>query len=133
MSTARRNRGLNQAELGYLRTQRLARMATVDPRGQPQVNPVGFFVQDDGSVLSGGLDLGGTKRWRNLHTNPRLALVVDDIASVEPWRVRGVEIRGEAELLTGPHDLAPGLSDELIRLRPLWVHSWGLKRNEGVG
>lgn len=27
----------------------------------------------------------------------RVAFVVDDIASVEPWRVRCVEIRGHAE------------------------------------
>lgn len=127
MSTTTRKRNLNEAERGYLAGQRLCRMATVDPTGQPQVNPVGFFLQEDGTILSGGLALAETKRWRNLQTNPLLALVVDDLVSVQPWKVRGVEIRGEAELLTGPHDLAPGLSDELIHLRPRWVHSWGLE------
>jgi pyridoxamine 5'-phosphate oxidase family protein len=126
MSTTPRRRGLDEAERAYLASQRLCRMATVDPSGQPQVNPVGYFLQDDGTLLSGGFDLAGTKRWRNLHANPRLALVVDDIVSTDPWTVRGVEIRGEAELLTGPHDLAPGMSDELIRVHPHWVHSWGL-------
>ncbi|NLU76759.1 PPOX class F420-dependent oxidoreductase [Streptomyces sp. HNM0575] len=126
MSTTRRRRGLDAAERAYLASQRLCRMATVDPSGQPQVNPVGYFLQEDGTVLSGGLDLAGTKRWRNLQANPRLALVVDDLVSTDPWTVRGVEIRGEAELLTGPHDLAPGMSDELIRVHPHWVHSWGL-------
>jgi pyridoxamine 5'-phosphate oxidase family protein len=125
MSATTRRRGLNEAERTYLASQRLCRMATVDPSGQPQVNPVGYFLQEDGTILSGGLDLAGTKRWRNLHTNPRLSLVVDDLVSVDPWTVRGVEIRGEAELLTGPHDLAPGMSDELIRVHPHWVHSWG--------
>ncbi|MCH6163258.1 PPOX class F420-dependent oxidoreductase [Streptomyces marispadix] len=126
MSATTRERGLNEAERAYLATQRLCRMATVDPSGQPQVNPVGFFLQEDGTILSGGLDLAATKRWRNLRTNPRLALVVDDLVSTDPWTVRGVEIRGEAELLTGPHDLAPGMSDELIRVHPRRVHSWGL-------
>jgi pyridoxamine 5'-phosphate oxidase family protein len=126
MSAKTRERGLNEAERAYLATQRLCRMATVDPSGQPQVNPVGFFLQEDGTILSGGLDLAATKRWRNLRTNPRLALVVDDLVSTDPWTVRGVEIRGEAELLTGPHDLAPGMSDELIRVHPRRVHSWGL-------
>jgi pyridoxamine 5'-phosphate oxidase family protein len=126
MSAKTRERGLNEAERAYLATQRLCRMATVDPYGQPQVNPVGFFLQEDGTILSGGLDLAATKRWRNLRTNPRLALVVDDLVSTDPWTVRGVEIRGEAELLTGPHDLAPGMSDELIRVHPRRVHSWGL-------
>ncbi|OEU92339.1 pyridoxamine 5'-phosphate oxidase [Streptomyces abyssalis] len=126
MSSTTRRRGLDEAERAYLASRRLCRMATVDSSGQPQVNPVGYFLQEDGTILSGGLDLAGTKRWRNLHANPRLSLVVDDLVSVDPWTVCGVEIRGEAELLTGPHDLAPGMSDELIRVHPRWVHSWGL-------
>jgi pyridoxamine 5'-phosphate oxidase family protein len=126
MSATTRNRSINETERAYLASQPLCRMATVDPSGQPQVNPVGFFLQDDGTILSGGLALGETKRWRNLKANPRLSIVVDDLVSTAPWTVRGVEIRGEAELLIGPHDLAPGMSDELIRVHPRWVHSWGL-------
>ncbi|MFD9563925.1 PPOX class F420-dependent oxidoreductase [Streptomyces sp. NPDC059994] len=114
------------AERAYLRSQRLGRLATVDPKGQPQANPVGFFPQDDGTILIGGYALGTTKKWRNLLANPRLALVVDDVVSVRPWRVRGVEIRGEAELLTGPHELGPHFSEELIRIHPGKIHSWGL-------
>ncbi|MFD9484883.1 PPOX class F420-dependent oxidoreductase [Streptomyces sp. NPDC059991] len=114
------------AERAYLRSQRLGRLATVDPKGQPQANPVGFFPQDDGTILIGGYALGTTKKWRNLLANPRLALVVDDVVSVRPWRVRGVEVRGEAELLTGPHELGPHFSEELIRIHPEKIHSWGL-------
>jgi pyridoxamine 5'-phosphate oxidase family protein len=116
----------SDAEAAYLRTQRLGRLATVDRRGQPQANPVGFFPQEDGTVLIGGSTLGTTKKWRNLQTNPKLALVVDDLVSVSPWTVRGVEIRGEAELLVGPHDLGSHFSQELIRIHPRWIHSWGL-------
>ncbi|MFF9622883.1 PPOX class F420-dependent oxidoreductase [Streptomyces griseosporeus] len=117
----------SEAERAYLRSQRLGRMATVDPRGQPQANPVGFFLQDDGTILVGGYALGTTKKWRNLRQNPKVALVVDDVVSVRPWRVRGVDIRGEAELLVGPHDLGPHLSEELIRIHPRRIHSWGLE------
>lgn len=95
------------AERAYLRTQRLGRLATVDPHGQPQANPVAFFPQDDGTILIGGFSMGRTKKWRNLEKNPKAALVVDDVVSVSPWKVRGVDIRGEAELLTGPHELGP--------------------------
>ncbi|MFF2525249.1 PPOX class F420-dependent oxidoreductase [Streptomyces liangshanensis] len=116
----------SDAERAYLRTQRLGRLATVDPRGQPQANPVGFHPRDDGTILVGGYALGTTKKWRNLTANPRVALVVDDIVSVTPWKVRGVDIRGEAELLTGPHDLGPHFSEELIRIHPRKIHSWGL-------
>ncbi|MEU3423470.1 PPOX class F420-dependent oxidoreductase [Streptomyces murinus] len=119
--------GFSAAELSYLRSQRLGRMATVDPHGQPQANPVGYRLQDDGTILIGGYAMGTTKKWRNLRENPRIALVVDDIVSVEPWRVRGVDIRGEAELLVGPHELGPQLSEEVIRIRPERVFSWGLE------
>ncbi|WP_447040759.1 PPOX class F420-dependent oxidoreductase [Streptomyces sp. DSM 118878] len=117
----------SEAERAYLKSQRLGRMATVDPKGQPQANPVGFFPQDDGTILVGGHALGTTKKWRNLRANPKVSLVVDDIVTLKPWRVRGIDIRGEAELLTGPHDLGPGFSEELIRIRPRRIHSWGLE------
>lgn len=119
-------RALNQAERAYLGTQRLARLATVDPAGQPQVNPVGFRLQDDGTVLVGGRALPRTKKWRNLTANPRVALVVDDLASVRPWHVRGVEIRGDAELEHGRFDMGAWTSSAVIRIRPRRIHSWGL-------
>ncbi|MFF3916123.1 PPOX class F420-dependent oxidoreductase [Streptomyces sp. NPDC001852] len=125
---------LSEAERAYLASQRLGRMATVDPQGQPQANPVSFHVQDDGTILIGGYAMGTTKKWRNLRRNPKIALVVDDIASVRPWRVRGVDIRGEAELLVGPHDLGPHFSEEVIRIHPRRVHSWGLEEDRpGTG
>ncbi|MDT9698947.1 PPOX class F420-dependent oxidoreductase [Streptomyces sp. P17] len=117
----------SEAERVYLKSQRLGRLATVDPNGQPQANPVGFFPQDDGTILVGGRAMGTTKKWRNLQKNPKVSLVVDDQVSVRPWKVRGVEIRGEAELLTGPNELGPHFSEETIRIRPRWIHSWGLE------
>ncbi|TDC73246.1 PPOX class F420-dependent oxidoreductase [Streptomyces hainanensis] len=115
-----------ETQRAYLASQRLARLATVDPDGQPQNNPVGFFLQDDDTILVGGLRMGATKKWRNLRTNPRLALVVDDVVSVTPWRVRFLEIRGTAELLVGPHALGSHFSPEVIRIHPHKIHSWGL-------
>ncbi|SDJ61174.1 PPOX class F420-dependent oxidoreductase [Streptomyces indicus] len=114
------------AERTYLESQRLGRMATVDPKGQPQANPVGYFLQDDGSILIGGYAMGRSKKWRNLQANPRISLVVDDIVSLRPWTVRGIEVRGTAELLVGPHALGAHFSQEVIRIVPEWTHSWGL-------
>jgi pyridoxamine 5'-phosphate oxidase family protein len=116
----------SEAERAYLNSQRLGRLATVDPQGQPQANPVLFYPQDDGTILVGGNALGTTKKWRNLRANPRVALVVDDIVSLTPWKVRGVDIRGDVELLTGPHELGAQFSEKLIRIRPRKIHSWGL-------
>ncbi|MFE4956853.1 PPOX class F420-dependent oxidoreductase [Streptomyces sp. NPDC056653] len=114
------------AQRAYLAGQRLGRMATVDLSGQPQANPVGFFLQDDDTVLIGGHRMGASKRWRNLQANPKISLVVDDLASVTPWKPRFVEIRGTAELLTSSDALGPGFSPEVIRIHPHAVHSWGL-------
>ncbi|PWI14584.1 PPOX class F420-dependent oxidoreductase [Streptomyces sp. Act143] len=116
----------SEAERACLKSQRLGRFATVDPQGQPQANPVGFFPQDDGTILIGGYQMGRSNKWRNLQKNPKVALVVDDVVSLRPWKVRGIDIRGEAELLVGPHGLGPHLSEEVIRIRPRRIRSWGL-------
>ena len=43
---------LSAAELGYLRSQRLGRLATIDALGAPQNNPVGFAIDEaTGQVL----------------------------------------------------------------------------------
>jgi pyridoxamine 5'-phosphate oxidase family protein len=116
----------SETERTYLSGQRLGRLATVDPGGQPQNNPVGFFLQDDDTILVGGRRLGASKKWRNLTTNPRLSLVVDDLASVRPWRPRFVEIRGTAELLTDTDVLGAGFSREVIRIHPHKIISFGI-------
>ncbi|WP_030293204.1 PPOX class F420-dependent oxidoreductase [Streptomyces katrae] len=120
-------KGFSEAELAYLGSQRLGRLATVDAAGQPQANPVGFFPQEDGTILVGGLAMGATKKWRNLQGNPRLALVVDDLVSTRPWRVRGIEVRGRATLEVGPHALGPHFSPEVIRIHPERVIAWGME------
>lgn len=117
---------LNDTELAYLREQRLGRLATVDGKGRPQANPVGYFLRADGTLDIAGWAMGTTKKWRNVGVNPYVSLVVDDIATVEPWQVRGVEIRGAAEQVVGPHELGDQLSEELIRIRPYSIFSWGL-------
>jgi pyridoxamine 5'-phosphate oxidase family protein len=120
-------RKLTERELEYLRTRRLGRLATVDAHGAPQNSPVGFFVDEgNGTIAIGGLAMGATRKFRNVRGNSYVALVVDDLASVSPWRVRGVEIRGRAEALSDVDPPRPGMSREVIRITPDWIHSWGL-------
>ncbi|SEF55249.1 pyridoxamine 5'-phosphate oxidase family protein [Thermomonospora echinospora] len=110
---------LTEPECAFLSTQRLARLATVDSRGAPQNNPVGFFHDaESGAFVIGGHALGTTRKFRNVLGNPHVALVIDELVSTRPWRVRGMEIRGTAEALTGQEPPAPGLGRELIRVRP---------------
>jgi pyridoxamine 5'-phosphate oxidase family protein len=118
---------LTPAERDYLAGQRLGRLATVDGTGQPQNNPVGFFLDDElGVVDIGGRAMGGTKKFRNVQGHPLVSFVVDDLASVQPWRVRGVEIRGTAEAVTDWQPPYPYYSREAIRIHPTRVISWGL-------
>lgn len=116
------------AELDYLATQRLARLATVDGDGAPQNNPVGFFVDHDtGDILVGGRDLAASRKFRNARRNPDVAIVIDDLVSTSPWTVRGVEIRGVADALTDVDPPRPGMSRAVIRIHPTWIGSWGIE------
>ena len=118
------------AEIAYLQSQRLGRIATVGPDGQPHVVPVGFRY----NPATDTIDIGGhngfarRKKYRNVQLNPRVAFVVDDIRSINPWMVRGIEIRGEAEVLkTGGQDIMPGFDAEMFRIRPKRIISWGIE------
>lgn len=116
-----------EEQISYLGSQRLGRLATVDASGAPQNNPVGFRYNPElGTIDIGGRNLGASRKFRNLSRNNRVAFVVDDIFSVSPWRVRMVEIRGHAEALSGETPLMQGMSDELIRVYPDRIISFGL-------
>ncbi|GGL12354.1 PPOX class F420-dependent oxidoreductase [Sphaerisporangium melleum] len=114
-----------RAELDYLATQRLGRLATVSPDGQVQNNPVGFFL-DAGTIVIGGHALGGSKKFRNIQHGSTVAFVVDDLATIDPWTPRGIEIRGTAVALTDHEPPLPYFSREIIRITPAKVISWGL-------
>jgi pyridoxamine 5'-phosphate oxidase family protein len=121
----------SDTELAYLGSQRLGRLATVDAHGAPQNSPVGFRYNPElGTVDIGGRAMGASRKFRNLATNPSVAFVVDDIVSVQPWRVRCVEIRGHAEALTGQAPLMPGMTGEIIRIHPVRIISFGLESPE---
>ncbi|SEL14830.1 PPOX class F420-dependent oxidoreductase [Nonomuraea pusilla] len=116
-----------QEELDFMATQRLGRLATVDPRGRVQNNPVGFFVDaKSGTVDIGGHGMGASKKFRNVRAGSTAALVIDELASVAPWTVRGIEIRGTAEALENQEPPLPGFSGEIIRITPQKIVSWGL-------
>lgn len=95
------------SELEFLRSQRIARLATVGPTGWPHVVPVIYTVDDDGALA---FDVDGVKL-RNLTVEPRSALVIDAMGPK-----RGVSMQGRAELV-GP---------ERARLTPDRKFSWGL-------
>ncbi len=108
-----------QAELDYLHSERrLARIATVGRDGTPHVTPVGWSLVDSDTVIEvGGIDLTATKKFRDVAATGRAAIVIDDLASVNPWHVRGIEVRGRAEAATA--------DPPRILIHPERVISWG--------
>ncbi|GAA1797956.1 PPOX class F420-dependent oxidoreductase [Actinomadura chokoriensis] len=118
---------LTELEREYLSTQRLGRLATVGPTGDPQNNPVGFdYNAETGTIDIRGWNLAKSRKYRNLRDNDQVAFVVDDLASVQPWRVRGVEIRGRAEATVAQAPEGSHFGDDVIRVHPRVVFSWGI-------
>ena len=107
-------------ELAYLLgRRRLGRLATVGADGTPHVVPVGFRYDPEYDAIEvRGRDLADTKKFRDVARAGRAAIVVDDLASADPWRPRGIEVRGRAEAVTGARPV--------IRIHPDRVRSWGI-------
>ena len=121
------------AEVSYLKSQRLGRLATAGPDGQPHVVPVGFrFNPKENAIEIGGHSgFAKRKKYRDVVQNPRVAFVVDDVPSLNPWTARGIEIRGKAEVLTtGGAELGPGFDPEMFRIRPTRIISWGINSKD---
>ena len=119
-SSAGESGAFTEPELSYLRGQcRLGRVATVGQDGTPHVVPVGFsYNVDQDAIDVRGHELERTKKFRDARQSGRAAIVIDDLASTDPWRPRGIEVRGRAEALTEP--------EVVIRVHPERVISSGL-------
>lgn len=114
-----------ETEIDYLNSQRLGRLSTVAPDGYPNNRPVLVHHNSQtGTIDVTGFDLSQSSKWRNVGGDPHVSFVVDDLASVKPWRPRGVEVRGDAERLSG--EGASPFGDEVIRIHPRRILSWGL-------
>lgn len=122
-----------EGELGYLAAQRLGRLATVRADGTLQNNPVAFaYHPPTQSIDIGGHAMAESRKYRNVRETGRVAFVVDDIVSERPWRVRCLEIRGEAEAINDPDKTAARFAGAIIRIRPTRIISWGIDP-EGQG
>jgi pyridoxamine 5'-phosphate oxidase family protein len=77
-------------------------MASVGKDGAPHVVPVGFsYNPDHDSIDIGGYTMERSKKYRDVQRSGRAAVVVDDLASTDPWQPRGIEVRGRAEAIDG--------------------------------
>ena len=110
-----------EAELKYLSGGlQLGRIATVGANGTPHVVPVGWIYNAARDTIDvGGRELERSKKFRDVARSGRAAIVIDDLASREPWHPRGIEIRGRGEAIALP--------TPLIRIHPERIVSWGLE------
>lgn len=109
-----------EAELAYLHGERrLGRIATTGSDGTPHVVPTGWTHNIERDTIDvTGRELDRTKKYRDVTRRGRAAIVIDDLASTDPWRPRALEVRGRAEVVLEP--------EPLIRIYPERIVSWGL-------
>jgi pyridoxamine 5'-phosphate oxidase family protein len=128
-------------EIEFLRQAELGRLATIQRNGTLQNSPVGFTYNEQlGTIDIAGFQMSKSQKYRNIAHNDKVAFVVDDITSRDPWRVRCLEIRGTAEL--GPRASwgaevpasrgAAGdqLDTAIIRITPRRIISYGIDDQE---
>ena len=106
-----------EKEFAYMKSQRLGRIGTVSIESQPDVSPVGFRF--DGSYFRiSGMNNKATRKYKNVaQGNTRVALAIDDLASVDPWVPRGIKVFGTAEIT----------KDGSLRIQPTTSWSWNLE------
>jgi len=104
----------SEKESAYLKTQQLARIATVSKDSQPDVAPVGFDF-DGVYFYVGGLALSRTLKYQNVQVNLKVSLVIDDLETVDPVQPRGIKIHGIADITTREGYVGSG---SYIRIKP---------------
>lgn len=126
------NTMFSKDEIEYLASQRLARIATAsltEGSIQPDVAPVGFDF-DGEFFYVGGMNLPKSTKYKNVLKNDKVALVVDDLKTVDPWAPRGIRIYGTADIVTregGYMQRTDHPSPTYIRIKPLKKWSWGIE------
>jgi pyridoxamine 5'-phosphate oxidase family protein len=117
----------SKPEIDYMKSQRLARIATVNSKGQPDVVPVGF--EFDGTYFwigSHDQDIFfRTRKYHNVKNGNRLvSLVIDDLESITPWHPRCVKVDGIAEVYDHNGRFGPG---KYLRITPKISWSMGIE------
>jgi len=119
-------------ELGYIAGQRLGRIATVGPDGQPHVVPTSFrYNAEQDAIDVGGLRMSQTKKLRDVQRTGRASIVIDDV--LPPWQPRMIEIRGTAAVVAeGGRALNERFEDTIVRIQPTRIISFGIDSGESA-
>jgi len=119
---------LTDAELTFIKEQRIGRLATASPSGAPDVAPcLAIYRRSLGVFLMGGQGLERTLRYNNARRNPQASLVFDAIRW-DPYELQGVKIGGSIEVHVADDEINLGMTGiPLLVLRPQRKWTWGLE------
>jgi len=114
------------AEIEYLKSQRLGRLATVDPEGNLHVVPLSFRYNAEEDTLDlGGRNIVPSKKYRDAVRHGRAAFVVDDV--LPPWKPRLIEVRGTVQAVAeGGKQINQDFGPDILRITPTYIVSMGL-------
>ena len=117
-------------ELDFLRQADLGRLATIQSDGTPQNSPVGFTYNEEfGTIDIAGYQMSKSQKFRNIARNDKVAFVVDDITSRDPWRVRCLRSAASQNRPRSPVALGAAgdeLDSAIIRVTPHRIISFGI-------
>ena len=121
------SRVFSKPEIDYMKTQRLCRFATVSIDGQPDVVPVAF--EFDGKYFFVGSHSQDifyrTRKYKNVKAGKNsVAMTIDDLKSVEPWRPRAIRVYGTAEIVDHNGMFGQG---KYLRITPRVSWSFGIE------
>jgi pyridoxamine 5'-phosphate oxidase family protein len=113
-----------EKEIAYIKSQPLARLATVGKDSQPDNVAVGFEFEDP-IIYVGGRFMRSSRKYKNvLGGHSKVALIIDDLASRDPWQPRGIRIFGEAEIVERDGRFG---KDHYLRIVPKLSWSWQIE------
>jgi pyridoxamine 5'-phosphate oxidase family protein len=114
------------AEIAYLQSQRLGRLATVNTKGDLHVVPVGFrYNAEHDTINIGGHNIVPTKKYRDALSHGRVAFVVDDVSP--PWRPHMIEVRGTVQAIPeGGKEIVKDFAPDILRITPTYIVSIGI-------
>ena len=114
----------SEQERAFLRAQPLARLATVEVNGQPDVDAVGFEFDGEQFYIAGYV-LERTRKYKNIAAGQtKVSLIIDELKTLEPFDARGIRLHGEAAIVTREVGYrGPGT---YLAITPKVSWSWGI-------
>lgn len=116
------------AEFAFIKEQKIGRLATASPSGEPDVAPsLAIYKRSLGAFLFGGQGIERTRRYNNARRNGQASLIFDDVRW-EPYELRGLKFSGSIEVHVADDEINLGtMGIPLLVFRPQRKWSWGLE------